>query len=377
MKKSIKELYIVEIMMLLTFLIFKLIINQYFLEFSKYFDIIYYFIFFIYFYIRYGKPRNKNYLNKICLRYMIIAILTYILVIYLLGLFTGFVKSVYSLKAIDILKNISPIIVCILIKEYIRFCVAFNSKKKIYPLIIITVIYIIMDLLEQALATNLNDGYHLFVFISTIVLPTIADHALSSYIVYNIGILPSLLYNITFKIAYFVLPIYPDLGNYLNAILGILFPFLLFLIFRKWIHYHDKESIKLGRSILKLIGIPLIIFSTILAILISGIFKYQLIAIGSDSMNPIYYRGDAVIYEKKEATEVKEGDILVFKKRNATITHRVVKIIDKGNTLAFQTKGDNNDDLDLDVVNSSEVLGTVKYVVKYLGYPTLWFNDTF
>ena len=94
-------------------------------------------------------------------------------------------------------------------------------------------------------------------------------------------------------------------------------------------------------------------------------------------MNPIYYRGDAVIYEKKEATEVKEGDILVFKKRNATITHRVVKIIDKGNTLAFQTKGDNNDDLDLDVVNSSEVLGTVKYVVKYLGYPTLWFNDTF
>ena len=377
MKKGIKGLYIIEAIMLVIFVVFKLLVNNYFLEFSGYFDIIYYCIFFGYFYICYGKPRNKNYLNKICLRYMIIAILTYILVIYLVGLFTGFVKSVYTLKTIDILKNISPIVICILIREYIRFCVAFNSKKSIHPLIIITTIFIIFELLEQALISDLGDGYHLFVFVSVQALPIIADQILSSYIVYNIGMLPSLLYNITFNVAFFVLPIYPDLGNYLNAVLGILFPFLLFLIFRKWIHYHDKEMIKFGRSVFKLIAIPLLVFSVVLALLISGVFKYQLIAIGSDSMNPIYYRGDAVIYEKKEATEVKEGDILVFKKRNATITHRVVKIIDKGNTLAFQTKGDNNDDLDLDVVNSSEVLGTVKYVVKYLGYPTLWFNDTF
>ena len=189
--------------------------------------------------------------------------------------------------------------------------------------------------------------------------------------------LPSLLYNITFNVAFFVLPIYPDLGNYLNAVLGILFPFLLFLIFRKWIHYHDKEMIKFGRSVFKLIAIPLLVFSGVLAILISGVFKYQLIAIGSDSMRPVYNRGDAVIYEKKEPIEIKEGDVLVFKRQDVVITHRVLKIIDKGNTLEFQTKGDNNNDVDLNLVKGSEVLGTVKYVVKYIGYPTLWFNDLF
>ena len=94
-------------------------------------------------------------------------------------------------------------------------------------------------------------------------------------------------------------------------------------------------------------------------------------------MNPIYYRGDAVIYEKVNVGEIKEGDILVFTKNSSIITHRVIKVIDDNDNLKFQTKGDNNENVDFDYTDENQVLGIVKYIVKYVGLPTIWFNETF
>ena len=146
---------------------------------------------------------------------------------------------------------------------------------------------------------------------------------------------------------------------------------------RKIIKYHDKDNIKLTGTFIKLICIPLIIFIAILILLISGVFSYKLIAIGSDSMNPIYYKGDAVIYQKTDINDIKVNDILVFSNNSEIITHRVKNIIKKGNKVYFQTKGDNNKDVDVNLVESSNVLGTVKYIVKYVGYPTVFINDFF
>ena len=102
-----------------------------------------------------------------------------------------------------------------------------------------------------------------------------------------------------------------------------------------------------------------------------------MIAIGSDSMNPIYYRGDAVIYKKVKPDEVKEKDILVFKNSGAIITHRVKKVVLDGNQIYFQTKGDNNEKADDELVNSNDIYGVVQYVVKYVGYPTILLQELF
>ena len=102
-----------------------------------------------------------------------------------------------------------------------------------------------------------------------------------------------------------------------------------------------------------------------------------MIAIGSDSMNPIYYRGDAIIYKEVKPGEVKEKDILVFKSGSAIITHRVKKIIIDDNKIYFQTKGDNNDTEDIELVSSNNIYGVVKYVVKYIGYPTILLQEVF
>lgn len=375
MLKNINKIYIIQISIIGLFLLFCFFVLPNFINYYQIFLTLYFGIIFLIFKFSFGIPRDRKILNKICFRYVFAILLSYIIVIYLLGLFTGFTTNVYSLRIFDVIKNILPIIFFVIFRELIRHIIAFQSKKKIGPIIILTIIYIIIDILPMILLTKFTNHYNVFTFITVYCIELIGREVLSSYLVYYTGIYPSLLYNIIFAIAPYILPIYPNLGNYLNAILGLLLPFIIYIIIKKWINYNTKET--KGFVIVKIIGIPILIFSLLIVILTSGVFKYQLIAIASDSMNPIYYRGDAVIYEKVNVGEIKEGDILVFTKNSSIITHRVIKVINDNDTLKFQTKGDNNENVDFDYTDENQVLGIVKYIVKYVGLPTIWFNETF
>ena len=142
---------------------------------------------------------------------------------------------------------------------------------------------------------------------------------------------------------------------------------------KKMFSYEEKEMAPLNRLLIKVLSMILTMFLIFIVALISGIFKYKMIAIGSDSMNPIYYRGDAIIYEKD--TDIKKGDILVFEYNNSIITHRVINIIEEDGTKYFQTKGDNNDNPDLNLTSAEDVLGKVRFIVKYIGFPTIWFSE--
>ena len=375
MLKNINKIYIIQIGIIGLFLLFCFFVLPNFINYYQIFLTLYFGIIFLIFKFSFGIPRDRKVLNKICFRYVFVILLSYIIVIYMLGLFTGFTTNVYSLRIFDVIKNILPIIFFVIFRELIRHIIAFQSKKKIGPIIILTIIYIIIDILPMILLTKFTNHYNVFTFITVYCIELIGREVLSSYLVYYTGIYPSLLYNIIFAIAPYILPIYPNLGNYLNAILGLLLPFIIYIIIKKWINYNNKGTKDF--AIVKIIGIPILIFSLLIVILTSGIFKYQLIAIASDSMNPIYYRGDAVIYEKVNVGEIKEGDILVFTKNSSIITHRVIKVIDDNDNLKFQTKGDNNENVDFDYTDENQVLGIVKYIVKYVGLPTIWFNETF
>ena len=372
---KIKKLYIAESIMLLIYFLLKIIISKHYIFMLSYFDLLFYFFAFLFFYLNYGIPRNKNYLKQISVRYVIMAILAYILIIYGLGCFTGFTRNAFDGNWLSLLGVCIILLTAIYFRESIRYIIANHTKKKIGPYIYFTIILIVFDLYSALIGSTFSTAYQIFTFTCVTVLPNIARHLLSSYVTYKISYTPSIIFNMSFALAPYVLPIFPDLGDYMNSILGILFPLIIYLTLRKWIHYKEKKSIRISKYVLRWFGIPILLFSIVLVILVSGIFSYQLIAIGSDSMNPIYYKGDAVIYERKKAEEIKEGDILVFSNNYQVITHRVTRIIEEGNTKYFQTKGDNNNSVDAELVPSTNVLGTVKYIVKYIGYPTVWFNE--
>ena len=63
------------------------------------------------------------------------------------------------------------------------------------------------------------------------------------------------------------------------------------------------------------------------------------------SMKPLIHPGDMVLISKMKNIEdidnLKEGDIIQFKRRNILITHRIVEILNEKN-VQYRTKGDNN-----------------------------------
>ena len=371
--KRYKELYITEILICIIYVLLKFVIVNRYLFLNSYFDAIYFFIIFIYFYFKYGIARDKNYYTKISVRYIIIFLLSYVLIIYGAGLFFGFVNSIYDNSLKGILINTLPVIVSIIFRELVRFIVCYNSKKNIKPIIFLTIIYICFDLFNGVFTSSISSFYNLFQFMCLTVLPSVAKHMLLSYISYKINFIPALVYSLPMEVVPFILPFYPDLGNYLTAVIAILLPFLIYIFLKKMFSYEEKEMAPLNRLLIKVLSMILTMFLIFIVALISGIFKYKMIAIGSDSMNPIYYRGDAIIYEKN--TDIKKGDILVFEYNNSIITHRVINIIEEDGTKYFQTKGDNNDNPDLNLTPAEDVLGKVRFIVKYIGFPTIWFSE--
>ena len=85
-----------------------------------------------------------------------------------------------------------------------------------------------------------------------------------------------------------------------------------------------------------------------------------MIAIATNSMNPAYGRGDAIIYEKLKPEEIEVGDILVFKKDNVIITHRVTKKWISNDIYHFNTKGDNNETIDRSPIKFNQIQGKEK-----------------
>ena len=136
---------------------------------------------------------------------------------------------------------------------------------------------------------------------------------------------------------------------------------------------HAEKANKYSRKVSnRIVYTPVLIVLAVIVILVSGILKYKLIAIGSNSMKPIYEKGDAIIYKKlDDLREIEVGDIIAFEKNNIIVTHRVIS---HDNDI-YKTKGDNNDSADYFDVTPPDILGKVEYEIKYIGYPTLWIKS--
>jgi signal peptidase len=75
--------------------------------------------------------------------------------------------------------------------------------------------------------------------------------------------------------------------------------------------------------------------------------------------------------------DIKEGDVIVFKRGNEIIAHRVEEIVEQRSGTYYRTKGDNADSADDYLVDPGNVLGRVEVVNYYVGYPTILLNEAF
>ena len=99
----------------------------------------------------------------------------------------------------------------------------------------------------------------------------------------------------------------------------------------------------------------------------------------SNSMVPVFSRGDIIIIKKIEEEDVKyleEGQVIEYKVASgSSIVHRIQKVDYTGTKKVFTTKGDNNISADSEKVQESQVKGIVKMVIPYIGYPSVYFSQ--
>ena len=129
-----------------------------------------------------------------------------------------------------------------------------------------------------------------------------------------------------------------------------------------------------GLVLLLVVVLPFVVF-----IVPQAVGAEHSYVVASSSMSPAIETGDVVLVNELSAPAVEEGDVITFiDGERATIqggeaggnlvTHRVTDIRQTEQGLAFETKGDANEEADRGVVPASALVGRVMVTIPYIGH---------
>ena len=264
--------------------------------------------------------KEKSRYNKDIILSLLIYIAIYYITTYLFGLFIGFNKNVYSSNIILILKNIVPIIILIPLSELLRYII--NSKiKDNYILLGLSIfVFTLIDTTITIQVSSFKNFYDTLKVIGLFILPSLSKNYLLTYLTIKVSYKPNLVYRYLMELPRYILPIVTSFGVYIESVIYISFPIIVFIIIYNDFKKREKKNIILSSKFKKntkfIYYIVTIILITIVS-LTSGYFKYQAIVIATGSMTPNINKGDMVVIEKvapKDAKKLKEGEVLAFKR---------------------------------------------------------------
>lgn len=322
------------------------------------------------------KMRNKYDITQS----IVIIVIIYCMIYFSLGLVFGYERSPYSHEVVAILKNLWTFISVIVFQEFTRYQLVKLSPKKIGYYALITALFIIAEIDFWNFSSNFSNNVEFFKYMSQTIVPLIVTNCLFTYLSIMSANLPATIYRCLLMLMTILLPIFPALNWLIKAMMEI----VLVIIASLYVNYVDIKSSRImtRRQVKKesvVSYIPFVIVLVVLVCFISGTFKYQPIAVLSNSMLPTFARGDAVIMkkiDKKDLKKLKKGTILYYSKDGRLIVHRIVSVkhTDDGK-VEVTTKGDNNNANDPWVITEDDMIGTVSFMIPYIGYPSVWVNE--
>ena len=319
-------------------------------------------------YVRF--PKKKKYFYPI-----IIISLIYILLYFYIGFIFGFSKSPYSHSLLNIIRNIFQIIIPIIGIELSRNIILNRNKNNRYLIIFTTILFILLEIKYSALINNFANKELFFIYVCQVIIPTIAGGILYSYLSLKESYRLPLTYRLLKELELILLPIIPTTDWFIDGSIGILVPVIIFLLYKYVFSKKREDRRKKTISTLDKIGyaFTLTVLSTLVAFML-GLFKYEPIAILSNSMYPSYSRGDAVVYEKLDNMSLKKlskNSIIVYRIGNQYVAHRIVEVVSENGTISYRTEGDNNNAPDVHLVNIEQINGVYRFHIKYVGIPSV------
>lgn len=315
-------------------------------------------------YIRWG------HLSATMLSYTSLSTMVYML----LGFIEGFGFSPYSMSlewiAINIVYISTKVVGIEFIRVYIidelilrrRHTTVFLAS--LMPWLLIWFPYPLLSL-----TTSLDSLKILFRYLT----PSFADSVLSTYIVINHGIVPSLIYNLTPQVLMRILPILPKLHWFVESAYRLMVPLIGYAIMSSQTRlpgvYMRRNKYELP-SILKTTRYLLLIF--LIMTFSQGYLGLKPYVITSNSMIPVIHTGDIVIV-CRFCKDYVVNDIVAYESRWGIIVHRIVDFNREKNLLI--TKGDANQNTDPEPVSTRNVIGKVVLRIPFLGYLSIFLNE--
>lgn len=306
---------------------------------------------------------------------------SFLIIIYGLGLIIGFVQTPYSLSPINIIKNTVPVILLLLITELLRYNLCKKSVSNITTKVLMVVMFTMIDILVALPIYDLSENEEILRMLTLIILPGISKNIMLNSFCEKYGYIPGIIYQLIMNLYIYLLPIYPNLGIYLESVITFLLPLLIKYVVENTATEEKKVVIERKKGKKLVVNIFTGIVATIILVIVllySNITPYWIAVIGSGSMSPTIKVGDAIIIDKnvqKEPEKLKVGDILVFKVNDLMYTHRIVEIKEENSSFYIKTKGDREGQtIDNWVIKKENIIGIVKYKIPYIGYPTVLLN---
>ena len=321
------------------------------------------------------KKEPNTYTNKKNVFWvMVLFAIFYIALFYILGIYTGYFKSLYPFSVKTILNFIIPISVNIVCSEIIRnkLLTVDTKTSKILTIIIMTM----MDVLLYLYIYDITKIMDFLAIVGFLFFSSLASNMLFNYINPRYGKKGIIVYKLITTLYMYILPVVPDVYMFFRTFMRMVYPLFIYLYLENYYNtdkeqvlVKDKKKTYASYALTFIIIIPLIL-------LISCKFLYGALVIGSGSMKGSLDLGDVVIFNSS-MKDLKVGDIIVFKKDDIKIVHRISKIKYAHNRYEYYTKGDANQYTDDGYVTQDDLLGKVVVKIPKIGMPTLWLREQF
>ncbi len=320
---------------------------------------------------------------------VLLALLFQVVTFVFFGLKLGYVYNIYGWGWGSIFTIFLPMAAMIVLMEILRGQMVAKAHENRVMMVVTVAVFGLLMTMWSWLAYDFTMAKDLFDVIVTVALPCLLTSVMLTFVAYWYDYRAGIAYRLVMEMPTVLLPILPNVDNYIVIMFQIGLVLIMLVILSRM-----HESVEAKRTGVKRVqgdserkwkryaayaGVGIITLVMIgYVALMSGLFKYHFLAVGSGSMEPSIARGDMVIVKKSaEYGEMNEGEILVFRHGDAVVMHRINEITKSGENFRFRTKGDANQDADNWIVEQGDVIGVVKGKIMAFGYPTIWLNEIF
>lgn len=151
-------------------------------------------------------------------------------------------------------------------------------------------------------------------------------------------------------------------------------------IYTKEMITKKNEKIRRRKLLFKIILTPIVI--SILLICVYTAYQkfilkkqdieflgYKMYIVLTGSMEPTIKPNDLIVIKAVDKESINEGDIITFtaKGKVATVTHRVVEVVEKDGNTYYKTKGDNNNTEDEELIDYDKIQGKYLFKISKVG----------